>query len=296
MPQTRPRLLVIGAGGFVGSQITRTAAEACDVVAGLRRAAGEASKSVSIDITQSDSVRAAFDAVRPDAVILTAAMADIDRCEQEQVLAEQVNYFGPLHVARECQRLGARLLFTSTDAVFDGTLAAYPEDSQPTPVNFYGRTKARAEAVIQELLPTAVIVRFSLVLGLSPTPGNNSYVNKLADTLRAGREVRSPSYEFRNPIDVGTLAPLLVKLLRHDAAGIFHIGSSDKMSRYELARRLAVELGAPPELVRPQTEPIAGRAPRGTDDFLVCARLPHLIGFRVPTCDEVIKRAVHGTA
>ena len=195
-------------------------------------------RSVPIDITQEESVRAAFASARPDVVVLTAAMADIDMCERDRPLAERVNYLGPLHVARQCQRHGARLLFTSSDAVFDGALAAYAEDARPTPVNYYGQTKARAEAMIEELLPTAAIVRFSLVLGRAPRPGTNSYVDKLAATLQAGQSVRAPTFEYRNPIDVATLSQLLVDLIGHEASGIFHVGASDKMSRYELARQL----------------------------------------------------------
>ena len=296
MAETQPRLLVIGAGGFVGSWVARRAGESFDVVPGVRRPTPEQPGAVAIDITRADSVRAAFDAARPSAVILTAAMADIDRCETDKPLADLVNHQGPVLVARECQARGIRLLFTSTDAVFDGTLAAYPEDAPPTPVNFYGHSKARAEATIRALLPSATIVRFSLVLGLSPHAGTNSYLDKLAATLRAGRPVRTPTYEYRNPIDVSTLARLLVRLVQSEAAGIFHIGSSDKISRYELARRLARELGAATELIEPQREAIAGRAPRGIDDFLLCTRLPELLGFAVPTCDEVIEKAVHGTA
>jgi dTDP-4-dehydrorhamnose reductase len=295
MPQSLPRLLVIGAGGFVGSWVARRARARFDVIEGTRRPP-PGQPGTSIDLTNAESIRAAFEHARPAAVILTAALADIDRCEREQDLAEAVNYQGPVHVARECQRRGARLLFISTDAVFDGTLREYPENATPTPVNFYGRTKARAEAAIQELLPTATIVRCSLVLGFATIPGTNSYLDKLADTLRSGRVVRVPTAEYRNPIDVGTLAGLLVELAGRDAPGIFHVGSSDKMSRYELAQAIARELGTSPELVEPQTEPVPGRAPRGVDDFLVCERLPRLLGFVVPTCRQVIERAVHGTS
>jgi dTDP-4-dehydrorhamnose reductase len=296
MVPMRPRLFVIGAGGFVGSWVARRGSSRFDVVDGVRRSSPANKSSVAIDITHESSVEAAFDAVRPEVVILTAAMADIDRCEREQELAEQVNFQGPVHVAGACRQFGARLLFTSSDAVFDGTAAAYAEHATPTPVNFYGQTKARAEAAIRDLVPTATIVRVSLVLGRSQILGTNSYVDKLAATLHAGQTVRAPTFEFRNPIDVGTLASILVELAGREAAGIFHVGASDKMSRYELARRLARALGASPGMVEPQDEPIAGRAARGADDFLVCARLPALIGFDVPTCDEVIERAVHGTA
>ncbi|MBI2825117.1 MAG: SDR family oxidoreductase [Planctomycetia bacterium] len=308
MPDPRPRLLVIGAGGFVGSWVARLARDEFDVVEGARRprAVGSAAEStiasparVAIDITQSASVRAAFDEARPEFVVLTAAIADIDRCEREPDLANEVNHEGPVHVARECRECGARLVFTSSDAVFDGTKHAYREDDPPTPINHYGRTKARAEASIQEILPaSAAVVRPSQVLGFAPVAGTNSYLNKLAETLRAGRTVQGATFEFRNPIDAATLGRVLLDVVRSkEASGVFHAGASDKMSRYEMARALAKALGVSPDLVLPQHEPAPDRrAPRGPDDFLVCERLPRLCGFAVPTCAQVIERAVHGTA
>ena len=290
----KPRLLVIGASGFVGAHVARLAQENFAVTCGLRRPTGP--NAVAIDIIDPASVSAAFDLARPDAVILTAALADIDRCEHEQSFAEQVNFYGPLHVARECQQRGARLVFTSTDAVFDGTLHAYAEDAVPTPVNFYGKTKARAEAGIAATCPQAAIVRVSLVLGRGLAVGTNSYVDKLATSFAAHKAVLTPTFEFRNPIDVTTLSRVLLDLAGRDAQGIFHLGASDKMARYDLARQIAVALGAPPELVEPQDAPTAGRAPRGLDDFLVCERLPKLLGLTLPNCLQVIEKAVHGSS
>ncbi len=136
----------------------------------------------------------------------------------------------------------------------------------------------------------------SLVLGRGSRPSTNSYVDKLATSFAAGKEVITPTFEYRNPIDVGTLARLLVELAGREAQGIFHVGASDKIARYDLARRIAVALGASPELIVAQTAPTPGRAPRGIDDFLVCERLPQLVGFVPPTCQQVIEKAVHGTA
>ncbi|REK09847.1 MAG: NAD(P)-dependent oxidoreductase [Planctomycetota bacterium] len=288
----RPRLLIVGASGFVGSRLALAARERFDVVCTGRRPPGEAGW-VEIDITDAASVERAFEQARPRYVALLAAMSNIDRCEVERELAERVNVEGAVNVARACSRHGARLLFTSTDAVFDGTAGIYHEDDPPCPANFYGETKARAERAVADVLPSAVIVRLSLVLGTSAASGGNSYLEKVAGNLKAGNPIISPTYEVRNPIDVGTLCTLLTELLLEEgAAGIFHIGASDKISRYELARAIALRLGGDPALIVPQTEPVAGRAPRGRDDFLATTRLSQVCRTRVPTCQEVIERAV----
>ena len=165
-------------------------------------------------------------------------------------------------MARQCKIHRSRLIFCSTDAVFDGKLAGYKEDATPTPVNEYGRTKAQAESAIVELQPEAVILRFSLVLGIAPVAGTNSYVNKLADLLRSGQKVPTPTFEYRNPIDVTRLAEVIIDLAGRRDTGIFHIAASDKMSRYELARSLAIKWNLSPDLIVSQDKPVAGRHSR----------------------------------
>jgi len=290
------KLFIIGATGFVGSRWALAADKHFDVFRGSRKLSAEP-RSVAIDITDSASVRAAFDRAQPQFVTHLAALSDIDRCQQQRELAEAINYHGALNMARECARTGARLIYTSTDAVFDGTKHIYYESDPPTPLNWYGETKARAERAIGELLPSAAIVRLSLVLGFSAQPGGNSYLEKVAGNLKAGNRILTPTFEFRNPIDVDTLSAFFLELTpNRDATGVFHIGASDKMARYELARRIAERLGRDPALILPQDEPVTGRALRGRDDFLVTDRLRQFCRTPVPNCQQVIERAIHGIA
>jgi dTDP-4-dehydrorhamnose reductase len=292
----RSRLLIIGASGFVGSRWALAAGHDFEVIAAARRPPDQPN-ALAVDITDPASVRAAFDQARPEFVTHLAALSDIDRCQREPALAEQINVQGALHVARECARLGARLLYTSTDAVFDGTKHIYHEHDPPTPLNWYGQTKARAEKAIAELLPSAAIVRLSLVLGRSALAGGNSYLEKVIGNLQAGNPIVTPTFEFRNPIDIGTLCEFLLELTpRRDATGIFHVGASDKMSRYDLARAIAQGLGRDPSLIVAQDTPVPGRAPRGQDDFLVTDRLRKYCRTPVPTCRQVIERALHAIA
>jgi len=290
------RLLIIGASGFIGSRWAEFASRHFQVIAAARRAP-QAADSLAVDITNPADVARAFDRARPDVVTHLAALSDIDRCERERDLAEQINCGGAVNVARECARRGARMFYTSTDAVFDGSKGIYHEHDPPTPPNWYGRTKARAEASIAESLPSAVILRLSLVLGRAAGVAGNSYLEKVAGNLAAGNPIITPTFEFRNPIDVGTLCQFLFELTaRRDAAGIFHIGAADKMSRYDLARGIAERLGYDSRLIVPQTEPVPGRAPRGRDNFLATDRLRQFCQTPVPTCRDVIERACHAVA
>ena len=295
MSDPRPRFLIIGAHGFVGEHLALRAAERYQVVRADLRASSD--QEIAIDITRPESVRAAFDRARPSVVALLAALSDIDQCEREPELAEIINVNGPEFVARECARMGARLIYTSSAAVFDGSQHRYLESVPPTPVSVYGRTKAAAEVRILALSPDAILLRIALVLGYGLRPGTNALLDKLQQSFRAGASVVVPVYEYRNPIDVGTLCDLILDLLgRPDARGIFHIGAIDSISRFELVRKLAARMGYSPDLVTPQQEPLAGRAPRGLDHFLVSERLGQYSQRTLPDCAKVVENALHAVA
>lgn len=292
---TKPRLLIIGAGGFLGQHVARKAAD-CFEVFEADIAAPPGGRGMAIDVTSSSSVDAAFAQVAPEVAVLLAAISDIDDCEQRPEIAEAVNVRGAAHVTAACARTGARLVFTSSGAVFDGTRHGYRECDTPTPLSVYARTKARAEELIRGRLPSALILRLSLVIGFAEGAGTNAMLNRFAAKLRAGESVTFPDFEYRNPIDAGTLSSFLLELLNCDgAAGIFHIGAADSISRFDLGVRLARRMGFSPALVQPQTHPLPGRAPRGLDHFLLTDRLQSISRTPVPTCDEVIEKAIHGS-
>ena len=289
------RLLIIGASGFVGQHLARKAGECFDVwEADL--AAPPGAHGVAIDITSSVSVDAGFQQAAPAAVVLLAAVSDIDQCESRPDLAEAVNVGGAAHVAEACARTGARLVFISSAAVFDGAKHGYREPDSPTPVSVYGRTKANAEELIASTLPAAIILRLALVIGFAEGSGTNAMLNKFAAKLCAGETVSLPDFEYRNPIDAGTLSDFILELLRdREASGIFHLGSSESVSRFELGVRLAERMGLPRHLVHRQTASLPGRARRGLDHFLLTEKIRMICRTPVPSCEEVIERAIHGS-
>lgn len=287
-------MLISGASGFVGQHLAQRAVCDFDVFqADLAAPAG--ANGLAMDVTSSHSVDSGFRQVSPHAVVLLAAISDIDQCEARPDLAEAVNVAGAAHVAEACARVGAKLLFASSAAVFDGARHGYRECDTVSPVSVYGRTKVNAEELITTLLPDSVILRLALVIGFAEGSGTNAMLNRFAAKLRAGETVSLPDFEFRNPIDAGTLSDFILKLLgSHAASGIFHLGARESISRFELGVRLADRMGFSTELIRRQTEPVGGRAPRGPDHFLVTEKIRTVCRTAIPSVDEVIERAIYG--
>jgi dTDP-4-dehydrorhamnose reductase len=291
---SKPRLLIIGANGFLGQHLSK--AGCCFEVFEADLAAPRGERGLAMDVTSAASVDAAFTHARPNVAVLLAAVSDIEQCEQHPEMAEAVNVRGAVHVAEACARTGARLVFTSSAAIFDGTRHGYTERDVPTPVSVYGRTKARAEELILAKLPSALILRLALAIGFAEGSGTNAMLNRFAAKLAAGECVWLPDFEYRNPIDGGTLSTLLLELLdAAGAAGIFHVGATEAISRFELGGRLARRMGFSPQLVQQQIEPLPGRAPRGLDHYLLTAKLGEMCRTPIPSCDDVIERALHVT-
>lgn len=270
--------------------MARAAQQDFHVIRGSR--AGEQAD-VAIDVADAASVHAAFASAKPGFVMLFAAIADIDRCQRSPEDAYAVNLRGAQHVAEACAASGAGLLFVSTGAVFDGCKHGYSEHDPMNPVSVYGRTKARAEESVRNLVSSAIIVRIALALGFAAVPGTNAILDSLRQRLAAGEVVKLPTDEQRNPIDAATACEFMLDLTRTKAAGIFHMGSSDPISRYDLGVKLASRMGYEGR-IQPLFEPVSGRAPRGPDHFLLPDKLRASSTIPIPTCDQVIARCFDG--
>lgn len=245
-----------------------------------------------VDISSANSVERIFQTVQPQAVLLLAAISDIDKCEAAPELAYAVNALGAENVANACARANARLLFTSTAAVFDGKRHGYREEDTPTPLSVYGRTKECAEQAVRGLVPSAVILRIALVLGFAGKGGTNAMLDQLMARWGQGAPVAFPTNEVRNPVDAGRLAEAMVQLLSPSstARGIYHVGATDSLSRYEIGQHLAAKAGFPASLVRVQSETPPGRAPRGNDHFLIADKIQRECGIEFGSTASVIER------
>jgi dTDP-4-dehydrorhamnose reductase len=261
--------MIFGGSGFVGGNLAERAIRSGWRVTVADTRPGPRGQWISVDITLEESVRAAFEAVRPDAVVNLAAVADIDLAEREPEVARKVNFDGARYVAAACAKSKIRYVFFSSDAVFSGEDKCFREDDVPNPVNIYGRTKLMAEEAVLSIHPAAAVIRISLVLGFS-LAGGNSFLNGLNTKLSASQSITAPAYEIRTPIDVLTLSDCVLELCSNDIAGIIHLGATDSIDRYTLSCRLASRMGYPPDLIQPQSEPDSkpGRAPRHRNGIL----------------------------
>jgi dTDP-4-dehydrorhamnose reductase len=249
-------LLVTGASGYLGRELLRRSPGAIGV-----------SRSTGLDVRDAAAVRAAFERLRPAAVIHTAYRQD-DRA---------TTYDGAVAVAEAAAAVGARLVHLSSDVVFDGEKGSpYIEEDEPNPVTAYGRDKADAERSVVEAHPGAVLVRTSLIYG-GAEPGPQ-------ELLAADPEAVFFTDELRCPVQVGDLAGALLELAAGEQAGVLHVAGADALSRLEFARLLA-----------PQVKRVAGatlaesRVVRARDVTLSSDRARALLHTRLRGAREVLQ-------
>jgi dTDP-4-dehydrorhamnose reductase len=286
-------LLVTGGGGFLGANILRHAESGYALHAIDQKPAALERENLTwhaLDLQDRKALQDLLLDLKPDIVVHTAALSDIDYCEANPQKAEDVNVASTLHVAELCRRTGARLVFFSSDSVFDGRRGGYRETDAPEPLNQYARTKVKAEQGIVEILANHVIVRPSLIMGLPVLESGNSFLWKLIQSLRSSTRSAFPSAEIRSPVDVITLsrATLEIALLRF--TGILHIAGNDRLSRHDMARRIARALGYPVELIvdtEPQVE--NGRARRPADASLDNTRARDILTTPMKDFDEALQ-------
>lgn len=270
------RLIVTGASGFVAGSVIWQAGPEWEVHALSGKPAPLHRPHLhwhTLDVLDHDELRRVFEHIRPSVVIHTAAIADINFCEANTDTADQVNIMLTRALVELCREGGARMIFTSTDTVFDGEKGNYTETDAPGPVNYYGHTKVMAEEFVQERLHDWVIARPAIVLGLPFFSAGNSVLVRLLASLQAGEEIKALAKEVRTPIDVVTLGAALLELAGNSYQGILHLSGNDRMDRPTFSRLIAERMGYPTRLIVPvDARGIAGRAPRPRDVSLNNAR------------------------
>jgi dTDP-4-dehydrorhamnose reductase len=284
------RILVTGAGGLLGGRLAPWLAVRHEILAATHAAPAPAGLAeVRVDLVSPASTEAAVERTRPDGIVHCAAVADPDACEREPERARLLNVDAGATLARICAARGIRLVAISTDLVFDGTLPFRREDDPPGPILAYGRTKLAGEEAILGADPGAVVARVTLVVGRGHGPKPTA-TEAIARSLRAGRQVRLFTDQYRTPIDPDSVASAIERLVTGTHTGRFHLGGGERLSRHALGLRLARLLGLPSELIVAATQAEAPpAAPRPADVSLDSSRAQRDLGWTARPLDDAIR-------
>lgn len=254
------RSLVIGASGFVGQYLL--AALPPDRSVGTY-CTEPFQGGVFLDLLDPSSIESALKQVRPDWIFVPASWTHVDGCEEDPERCEAINAGGVRALCEAVDPHRGKLIYFSTDYVFDGEDGPYSEDDKCRPVNVYGQSKWRAEQCIGAHSSGNLVLRTTVVYGWERGRRGLNSIQRLLNTLRAGEEWRAPEDQWGNPTYVENLVEVAVDLAAQDCRGTFHVCGADWVNRDHFCREAARVFGLPDTLIKAvSSEPGAQRAQR----------------------------------
>jgi dTDP-4-dehydrorhamnose reductase len=243
------KVLVIGGTGLVGNALVRAwTARGADVVAATYHSHASGSF-LQLDMQDEARVRELLGRHRPAVVAVPAANPFVDYCERHPEQTRQVNVDGTLNVARACRDLGARMIFYSSDYVYDGAKGVYTEEDAPCPINEYGRQKAETERGVLAADPRNLVLRTSAAYGWQWEPKN--FALQIRAKLSAGQPLTVADDIRYNPTYVENLAEITTELVETGSAGIYHVVGAEEIVRFDFAVRVARAFGLDERLLKP---------------------------------------------
>lgn len=274
------RVLVLGGTGLLGKVLVEE--WSADEVKGI--------SSQEVDIRDGSQLRAYFARWRPECTVLAAAYTDVDGCERDPKRAHDVNCTGVANVAHECREVGSRLLFVSTDYVFDGCKPfPYETNDEMNPLSMYGQSKAQGERSLREIFPAACILRTSWLFGV----GGRCFPNTILEAARAGKRLCVVSDQIGRPTYNRDLARAIIKLCRAGAQGTVHASNAGSCSWHQFAchlLRVAGFVGLPVEPI--QTEGLSRPAKRPKYSVLSLSSL-EAYGIRMRPWQDAVGDYIH---
>ena len=221
------KVLVTGANGQLGYDVAKQLQKQNIECFGVTRK--------DFDIVNFEATEKFITNYMPNVVIHCAAYTAVDKAEDEQGLCHLVNVSATENIAQICKKIDAKMVYISTDYVFDGTKDGFYEvDDKPNPVNVYGRTKLLGEQAVQKMLEKYFIVRISWVFG---EHGNN-FVKTMLRLGKEHKELNVVADQYGSPTYTADLAPLLIEMIKTDKYGIYHATNEGVCSWAEFAEEI----------------------------------------------------------
>lgn len=244
------KILVTGGSGLLGSAISLYFKDYFDVVSAYSSHKVEIKdcNTIPMDITNSRGTLNVVKKIKPDVVVHTAALVGASVCEKKPELAYSINVQGTKNIVGASKKVGSKIIYISTDYVFDGKKGDYDEHDKPNPINVYGKTKYEGEFFIDT--KKHAIVRTS-IYGWNIIKDKRSFSTWIIDELRNKKQINVFIDNINSMMLVNNLAEALKEFIEKDLSGIMSIASSEAICKYDFAVKLADVFKLDKELIKP---------------------------------------------
>jgi dTDP-4-dehydrorhamnose reductase len=272
------KIFITGGTGLVGRDVSIFLSDRYEVYAGTNEDNIKIKNCniVKQDITDKEKLIKIITEINPDFIIHLAALTDVNLCEQKKELAREINVKGTKNVVIAAEKIGARLIYASTNYIFDGKRGMYKEEDAPNPLNFYALTKLEGEREVLKY-PNSVVTRICpFGLGTDEKP---SFTAKMIKSLSEQKRVDVFSDQFYSPISTYNYARVLIEILNSNFIGIINITGPERLSRYEFAKKVASAFNLDPSLLNPiKIRDLKESAERPRDTSLDISKAKSLFG------------------
>lgn len=253
------KILITGSNGLLGQKLVKLLAdkEGVELLATSKGENRMSSKDgyqyQSLDITNQNQVNNIFNVFKPNAIINTAAMTNVDACESEKELCWDLNVNAVKNLIEASKKHNTHLVHLSTDFVFDGEKGPYKETDVPNPLSYYGKSKHAAEKLLQESNIKWSIARTIIVYGVAEKMSRSNIVLWAKEALEKGNPLTIVDDQFRSPTLAEDLAMGCWLIAEKKSEGIYHLSGKDLMSIIELVNRVADFYGYDKSIISPIT-------------------------------------------
>ena len=294
----KEKLFVFGIGGLTGSKLSEVARDDFEIFGSYNFRNPKLSfvKSVNLDITNTNKIRQILEEIKPEVVINTTGINNVDYCEKHPEEACKINVLAVKEICKITKKIGTKLVHLSSDSVFDGNKQlSYVETDSSNPINYYGKTKLESENIVLENTDN-VVVRASVLYGYllrniseleSSSKKSINFGQWLINKLVSNEKVRIITDEYSSPIIADDFAQSILHIIKHCGSGIFHSAPKLQITRYDFSMKIAKSLGLPFELIEPISNKGLGRdVNTGFNKCLNSEKLSKNLNYRFLTLDE----------
>lgn len=270
------RVLIIGASGFLGKELYKIFKTDKDYEAFGTYSRNGIRDLEYLDLTDLESIKYTFSKTKPNIVIITSALTNVDYCEVNRKETENINVNGIKNIAKVCKEHNCRVIYISTDYVFDGKSGPYDETDKTSPINYYGKTKLLGEKIIGKEIEDYLLVRTTVVYGWDLESKN--FIMQLIRNLSENKYMKVPIDQVSSPTYCPNLAEMIKESCDKNISGTLNIVGSDILDRYSFSIKAAEVLNLKKDLLIPvETKTLEQVAKRPLDAGLKVERISKLL-------------------
>ena len=241
---TQPRILFTGTTGLLGRYFLKQKVSGDEVI-------GISTK--DIDITDKKKIFGFVKKIHPRIIVHAASIGNVDYCEKHPKEAFKVNVEGTQNIIEAAKQVKAKIIFLSSNAIYDGVGAPYDENATANPIDVYGKTKVEGENLIKKSNLNFCIIRLITIYGWPQRGGRSNPVVWVIESLKKGEKINVVNDVFNNHLWAGQAAEVIWSIIKRNMEGIFNIAGQDYINRYELALRVADIFKLDKSLIIPMT-------------------------------------------